>query len=87
MKEILMMKLSDCPYCRQADKMIRELQEENEEYRQLVIKRVDEEEDTELASSLDYYYVPSFFVGGEKLMEGVPTKEKVKAVLDAAVED
>lgn len=86
MKEILMMILSDCPYCKQADRMIKELQEENEKYQGAVIKRVDEEEDTELAASLDYYYVPSFFVEGEKLMEGVPTKEKVRAVLDAALE-
>ncbi len=87
MKEILMMILADCPYCKQADRMIQELQEEKEKYRKLVIKRVDEEADTELAGSLDYYYVPSFFVDGEKLMEGVPTKEKVKAVLDAALEE
>lgn len=87
MKEILMMILEDCPYCKQADHMIQELQEENEKYRNLVIKHVDEEVDTKLAASLDYYYVPSFFVNGEKLMEGVPTKEKVQAVLDTALED
>lgn len=87
MKEVLMMILSDCPYCRQADGMVRELQMENEEYAQVKIRRVDEEADTELAASLDYYYVPSFFVEGKKLMEGVPTKEKVKAVLDAALEE
>ena len=85
MKEILMMVLKDCPYCRQADAMIAELQKEDEKYRGVVIKRVDEEVDTELADSLDYYYVPCFFVDGEKMMEGVPAKEKVKAVLDAAL--
>ena len=47
---------------------------------------MDEEENPKLAETLDYYYVPSFFVDGKKLMEGVPTKEKVKAVLDAAME-
>ena len=83
MKEILMMVLADCPYCRQAEGMIKELQEENVKLR---IKRVDEEENPKLAETLDYYYVPSFFVDGKKLMEGVPTKEKVKAVLDAAME-
>lgn len=85
MKEILMMVLEDCPYCKQADAMIRELQEENEKYREITVQRVDEEVDIELSAALNYYYVPCFFVDGEKLMEGVPTKEKVKAVLDAAL--
>ena len=80
-----MMVLEDCPYCKQAERMIAQLQEEDEKYREIVIKRVDEEVDTELADSLDYYYVPCFFVDGEKLSEGVPEKEKVKAVLDAAL--
>ena len=86
MREVLMMMLPDCPYCIQADGMIRELREENEKYARVEIRRVDEEADTELAASLDYYYVPSFFVDGKKLMEGVPEKEKVRAVLDAALE-
>lgn len=86
MREVLMMMLPDCPYCRQADGMIQELREENEKYARVEIRRVDEEADTELAASLDYYYVPSFFVDGKKLMEGVPEKEKVRAVLDAALE-
>ena len=34
---------------------------------------------------MDYYYVPCFFVEGKKLLEGVPEKEKVQAVLDAAL--
>lgn len=85
MKEILMMVLEDCPYCRQAERLIAQLKEEEEKYREIVIKRVDEEADTGLADSLDYYYVPCFFVDGEKLLEGVPEKEKVKAVLDAAL--
>lgn len=87
MKDVLMMVLSDCPYCRQADRMIEELKNENDAYGKIAIRRVDEEMDTKLAESLDYYYVPSFFVDGKKLMEGVPTKEKVKAVLDAAMEE
>ncbi len=87
MKEVLMMVLADCPYCKQAEKMIQELQEEKEIYRQVGIRRVDEEEDAALAATLDYYYVPSFFVDGKKLMEGVPSREKVRAVLDAALEE
>lgn len=85
MKEVLMMMLPDCPYCHQADKLLTQLQAE-ERYRDIPIRRVDESVDTALADSLDYYYVPTFYVDGEKLMEGVPTLEKVRAVLDAALD-
>ena len=84
MKEVLMMMLPDCPYCHQADKLLSQLQTE-ERYRNIPVRRVDESVDTALADSLDYYYVPTFYVNGEKLMEGVPTLEKVRAVLDAAL--
>lgn len=86
MKEVLMMMLPDCPYCRQADRMIEELQKEHPEYAKIGIRREDEEKNSELADSLDYYYVPCFFVKGKKLMEGVPSKDKVEAVLRAALE-
>ena len=84
MKDILMMMMADCPYCRQADEMIAELTAKHPEYAKLNIKRVDEKLEPDFADTLDYYYVPCFFVGDEKLMEGVPSMEKVKAVLDAA---
>ena len=38
------------------------------------------------ADSLDYYYVPTFYVDGQKRMEGVPSLEKVRAVLDEALD-
>lgn len=85
MKEVLMMMLPDCPYCHQADKLLSQLQAE-ERYHDIPIRRVDESVDTALADSLDYYYVPTFYVDGKKLMEGMPTLEKVRAVLDAALD-
>ena len=97
MKEILMMVLEDCPYFSPGDpaamrlgsdataENIAQLREENEKYRGITVKRVDEEADPGLAETLDYYYVPCFFVEGKKLLEGVPEKEKVQAVLDAAL--
>lgn len=85
MKEVLMMMLPYCPHCRKANALIEELYGENPAYKEVVIRRVDEEAEKAFADSLDYFYVPCFFVKGEKLLEGVPTKEKVKAVLDAAL--
>ena len=79
MKEVLMMMLPDCPYCHQAEREPR--------YRQVSIRRVDESAQPEFADTLDYFYVPTFFVGGRKLMEGVPTLYKVRSVLEAALEE
>lgn len=87
MKEVLMMLLPDCPYCRQAEHMLSRLMEEEPRYRQVDIRRVDESAQPEFAATLDYYYVPTFFVGGQKRMEGVPTLDKVRQVLDAALEE
>ena len=66
--------------------MIEKLVEENPAYGNIPIRRVDESVEVEFANSLDYYYVPTFYVAGEKLMEGIPTEEKVREVLDRALE-
>lgn len=86
MKDVLMMMMAGCPHCRRANQMIEELMEEHEEYRSVSIRRVDENVDKALADSLDYYYVPTFFVDGIKRMEGVPKKEAVEAVLKEALQ-
>ena len=80
-----MMLLPGCPHCRRADKMIEKLVEENPTYGEIPIRRVDESVEVAFADSLDYYFVPTFYVAGEKLMEGVPTAEKIRAVLDRAL--
>ncbi|MBQ7841190.1 MAG: thioredoxin family protein [Lachnospiraceae bacterium] len=85
MKEVLMMVMAGCPHCRRANQMLERLMEEHEEYRAVTIRREDENMNTRLAESLDYYYVPCFFVDGKKMLEGVPTLEGVEAVLRAAV--
>lgn len=85
MKDVLMMVMAGCPHCRRANQMLGRLMEEHEEYRNVQIRRVDEEVDTKLADSLDYYYVPCFFVDGRKVMEGVPTMDAVEAVLKEAI--
>ena len=85
MKEILMMMLPECPYCHQADRLLEELMREEQRYRAVSVRRVDESAEPEFAGTLDYYYVPAFYVEGEKMMEGIPTKEKVRAVLERAL--
>ena len=74
-----------CPYCRKADDYIKSLCRLNPDYGKIEIERIEESEQPELAAQYDYYYVPTFYVDGVKLHEGVATLEKVKAVLDAAL--
>jgi len=63
-----------------------ELLEENEKYRALEIKIVDEEKNPEIANKYDYYYVPTYYVGDKKVHEGVASLEIVRKVFDAALE-
>ena len=46
--------------------------------------RIDERKDPETADKYDYYYVPCFFVGDEKIAEGVPTEENIEKAFAAA---
>ncbi len=87
MKKIRLFFFEGCPYCRKAIGWLEELTAENPEYAKLEIERIDEKLDPETADKFDYYYVPTFFVGDEKLHEGAATKEKVRAVLESALKE
>ena len=85
MKKVQMMILEDCPYCRQAFTIMEHLKQENPEFSQVEITITDEAKDPEFANSLDYYYVPTFFVDGQKIHEGIPTESNIKKVYEAAL--
>lgn len=87
MKKIRLFFFESCPYCRKAIVWLEELMAENPEYAKIEIERIDEKLNPETADKFDYYYVPTFFVGDEKLHEGAATKEKVRAVLESALKD
>jgi glutaredoxin len=84
MKEIKMFLMETCPHCRRALELMDEIYSENPEYRDIPVKKIDETKESAYASKFDYYYVPTFYVGDEKLHEGVPSKEAVKKVFEAA---
>jgi hypothetical protein len=86
MEKLLYFKLINCPYCVQADNWIKELCDENADYAKIEIRIIEEDKEVDFANSHDYYYVPTFFMSNKKLHEGAATKEKVKAVLDYALE-
>ena len=67
--------------------MIAELINENPGFAKIKINKIEDREIAELANSYDYYYVPCLWIGKEKLHEGVPTKEKIRKVLELALED
>lgn len=84
--KVVMFFLKNCPYCRQADRFIAELCEENPKYKEIEIAKIDEKENALHATKYDYFYVPSFYISEVKVHEGAITKEEMKAVLDKAME-
>ena len=85
MKNVLMMILESCPYCQQALEMMDQLIDTHPEYKDVEVRIADEEQESALADTLDYYYVPTYYVDGKKIHEGVPTLEKVQAVYEEAL--
>ena len=85
MKPVTMFFLPTCPHCVNAFSMIEELKAKYPELASINITTVNEKEETALAESYDYYYVPTYYVDDDKLHEGVPTLEKLEAVLRAAL--
>ena len=47
---------------------------------------IEESEQPDVADRYDYYYVPTFYVGGEKVHEGGIYPEEVERVLRRALE-
>ena len=85
MKKVQMFMFAGCPHCAKALSMIEKLKESNSAYETVVIDVIDEKLNPSEADKYDYYYVPSFFIDGEKIHEGVPTEEAVEKVLKTAL--
>jgi thioredoxin 1 len=88
MNTVFMFVTDWCPYCKQALNLMEELKKENPKYSEVEVKIIDEEREPEIAEKYDYYYVPTFFVNGVKIHEGIPSKEIIRTVYEKAlVED
>lgn len=70
-----------CPFCRRALSYIDELKK-LDEYKNIDIEVVDEKVEKVRADSYDYYYVPTFYLGEEKLHEGGIYPDEVKLLFD-----
>lgn len=87
MRKVTMFVIEGCPYCRQALRWMDELMHDYPEYGDVELEIIDETKQPEIADQWDYYYVPTYFVGRDKLHEGVATKEKIQRVLERALKN
>ncbi|MBQ6366320.1 MAG: thioredoxin family protein [Oscillospiraceae bacterium] len=91
MKKLTMFYLEDCGYCAKARKALDELYAEDPRYREVEIEKIEESRHPEVAEQYDYYAVPTFFDGKEKLFEAhlfmsyEEIRDEVKRVLDYAL--
>ncbi len=91
MKELTMFYLDDCGYCRKARQALEELFAEVPAYAEIPLRRIEESREPALADSYDYYAVPSFFIGKEKLFEAhigmsyEDIRDEVRRCLEAAL--
>lgn len=93
MHKVTYFHLPSCPYCKQADRILEELQREHPEYAAVEFERINEMEQPELADQYDYYANPSMFIGKEKIYEAhlferpEETRRHVLEVLQRAIAD
>ena len=73
MKDVILFKLTYCPHCKLALRLQEELFQAHPEWRDIPLQMIDEAEEPELANSYDYYYVPTYYVGGERSMRATPS--------------
>ncbi|MEA4920227.1 MAG: thioredoxin family protein [Clostridiaceae bacterium] len=86
MKELTMFMMPGCPHCKLAIKLQDELMANHPEYKDIPIVMIDETKEKKLADQYDYYYVPCYFMGDQKLFEGHAEKSDVETVFKKALE-
>lgn len=77
--------LENCPHCRNARRWMEELRQADSRYGEIKVEMIDEEIHPEVTKAYHYYYVPTYYVDGVKVHEGVPTREIVREVFERAL--
>ncbi len=85
MKKITMFIQPRCPFCVKALKYIDEAKAANEELQPIEIEIHNELAEPEFADKFDYYYVPTFYIDGEKVHEGGIYAPEVEELLRKAL--
>lgn len=86
MKPVKLFYLKNCPFCRKALKYIDDAKAAYPELAAIEIEMIEESEHPDVADKYDYYYVPTFYVGDEKVHEGGIYPDEVEQVLRKALE-
>ncbi len=88
MKKLTFIYLKGCPYCKKAMKAFDALLNANDEYKKVEIDAVEEGENPDRIASLDYYHVPTYYIGDDKLFEASPgdSYEVIEAATKKALE-
>ena len=66
MKPVKLFYLKNCPFCKKALRYIEEAKAAHPELAEVEIEMIEESEQPGVADGFDYYYVPTFYVDGEK---------------------
>lgn len=87
-KKVTFFYLPGCPYCSNANRAIEELIQENPAYGAVEFERINEQDPPAGITGYNYYYVPSMFIGKEKIYEADPsqTYEDIKASVKTVFE-
>ncbi|MCB2354066.1 thioredoxin family protein [Clostridium estertheticum] len=84
MKPVIMFVTEWCPYCKKALGWMENIKKQNPEYADIEIKIIDEELEPDIAKQYTYYYVPTYYVDGIKVHEGVASKNIVNNIFEKA---
>ena len=66
MKPVKLFYLKNCPFCKKALRYIEEAKAAHPELAEVEIEMIEESEQPGVADGFDYYYVPTFYVDGER---------------------
>ena len=87
MRKLQIFYQKNCPHCQKAFKLIDALKEENDLYRTIEPQLVEETLEVDYAAMFDYFLVPTFYIDNCKVHEGVVSKEDVRKILEATLEE
>ena len=85
MKPVIMFVTEWCPYCKKALAWMETIKTQNPEYTGIDIKIIDEELKPDIAKQYNYYYVPTYYVDGVKVHEGVASKNIIHGIFEKAL--
>lgn len=85
MKDVKLFYQETCPYCKKALKWMDEVKQEYPELQAVQVEMIEERKNSAISDSFDYWYVPTFYVDGKKVHEGVASKKIVENVLRSAL--